>query len=277
MTSDPRKAPLARVAVVGVTGRMGQALLRAAPGFPQLLITGAVASSASLALGRDAGEVAGLPPTNLTVTSDLPRALADADVAVDFSQAGATRGNLAACRAARKPLLIGTTGLDAALEPAIAAACAEIALMVAPNTSIAVALLTELVRQSAATLPASFDIDVIELHHRGKRDAPSGTALALGRAAAAARGWSPGITPPPGAASQGRPEGQIGVTSLRAGDIVGEHTVLFSGPGEQLSLAHRASDREIFARGALTAALWLVSQPPGRYGMRDFIGYKTSA
>ncbi|HYB65433.1 MAG TPA: 4-hydroxy-tetrahydrodipicolinate reductase [Steroidobacteraceae bacterium] len=279
MTSDPHKAPLARIVVIGVTGRMGQALLRAAPGFPQLLITGAVASSASLALGRDAGEVAGLAPTNLIVTSDLTRVLADADVAIDFSHAGATGANVAACRAARKPLLIGTTGLDAALEPPIHAAAGEIALMVAPNTSIAVALLTELVRQSARTLPATFDIDVLELHHRTKHDAPSGTALALGRAAAGARGLPlpSGITTPaPGTAPQGRPEGQVGITSVRAGDIVGEHTVLFSGPGEQLSLTHRASDREIFARGALTAALWLMSQPPGRYDMRDFIGYKTS-
>ncbi|HUL46402.1 MAG TPA: 4-hydroxy-tetrahydrodipicolinate reductase [Steroidobacteraceae bacterium] len=278
MTSDPRRAPLVRIVVIGVTGRMGTALLKAAPGFPQLLITGAVASSTSLALGRDAGEVAGLPPANLTVTSDLARALADADVALDFSRAGATAANLAACRAARKPLLIGTTGLDAALEPAISAASGDIALMVAPNTSVAVALLTELVRQSAARLPAAFDIDVLELHHRGKRDAPSGTALALGRAAASARGvpLPPGVTPPAGSgAAQGRPEGEVVVTSLRAGDIVGEHTVLFSGPGEQLSLTHRASDREIFARGALTAALWLMSRPPGRYSMRDFIGYKT--
>lgn len=278
MASDPRTAPLARIVVIGITGRMGQALLRAAPAFPQLLITGAIASTASLALGRDAGEVAGLPPTNLTVTSDLPRALADADVAVDFSHAAATGEHLAACRRAAKPLLIGTTALDAALEPAIEAAAGEIALMVAANTSIAVALLTELVRQSAARLPATFDIDVLEIHHRGKRDAPSGTALALGRAAAGARGLSSGVTPPAaGAAPQGRPEGQIGLTSVRAGDVVGEHTVLFSGPGEQLSLTHRASDREIFARGALAAALWLMSQPPGRYGMRDFIGYKTLA
>src|SRR5215469_3028426 len=245
MASEQRKAPLARIVVIGVTGRMGQALLRAAPAFPQLLITGAVASSASLALGRDAGEVAGLAPTNLAVTSDLPGALADADVAIDFSHADATAANVAACRAAAKPLLIGTTGLDAALEPAIKAASGDIALMVAANTSIAVALLTELVRQSAATLPATFDIDVLEIHHRGKRDAPSGTALALGRAAAAARGLPSGIAPPAaGTAAQGRPEGQIGVTSVRAGDTVGEHTVLFSGPGEQLSLTHRASDRE---------------------------------
>ena len=280
MASAPRKAPLTRIALIGVTGRMGQAVLRAAPGFPQLLITGAVASAASLALGRDAGEVAGLASTNLTVTSDLTRALAEADVAIDFSHPAATGANVAACRAARTPLLIGTTGLDAALEPAIDAAAGEIALLVAPNTSIAVALLVELVRQSAQALPASFDIDVLELHHRMKRDAPSGTALTLGRAAASARGWPPpaGLTlSPQEGGDQGRPDGQIGVTSIRAGDIVGEHTVLFSGPGEQLALTHRASDREIFARGALTAALWLMSRPPGRYGMRDFIGSKTSS
>ena len=280
MASAPRKAPLTRIALIGVTGRMGQAVLRAAPGFPQLLITGAVASAASLALGRDAGEVAGLASTNLTVTSDLTRALAEADVAIDFSHAAATGANVAACRAAHTPLLIGTTGLDAALEPAIDAAAGEIALLVAPNTSIAVALLVELVRQSAQALPASFDIDVLELHHRMKRDAPSGTALTLGRAAASARGWPPpaGLTlSPQEGGDQGRPDGQIGVTSIRAGDIVGEHTVLFSGPGEQLALTHRASDREIFARGALTAALWLMSRPPGRYSMRDFIGCKTSS
>lgn len=279
MASDPRNAPLARIAVIGVTGRMGQALLRAAPLFPQLLITGAIASTRSLALGRDTGEVAGIGRTNLTVTSDLRRALADADVAIDFSQSDATGANVAACRAARKPLLIGTTGLDAALEPAIAAAAGEIAILVAPNTSIAVALLVELVRASARTLPAAFDIDVLELHHRSKRDAPSGTALTLGRAAAGARGLPlpSGPTPiPSGAAAQeGRPEGQIGITSVRAGDLVGEHSVLFSGPGEQLSLSHRASDRAIFARGALTAALWLMSQPAGRYSMREFIGVKT--
>jgi 4-hydroxy-tetrahydrodipicolinate reductase len=278
MACDPRKAPLVRIALIGVTGRMGQAVLRAAPGFPQLLITGAVASTASLALGRDAGEVAGLASANLTVTSDLPRALADADVAIDFSHAAAAGPTVAACRAARKPLLIGTTGLDAALEPAIDAAAREIALLAAPNTSIAVALLTELVRQSAHALPASFDIDVLEVHHRMKRDAPSGTALILGAAAASARGLPPPSGPtrsPRDGTDQGRPEGQIGVSSLRAGDIVGEHTVLFSGPGEQLALTHRASDREIFARGALTAALWLMPRPPGRYSMRDFIGSKT--
>ena len=271
-------SPLVRVAVIGVTGRMGQALLRAAPSFAQVIITGAVASPQSLALGRDAGSIAGLGASNLIVTSDMAAALEQADVAIDFSDAAATAATLAACHAARKPLLIGTTGIDAALEPAMSAAARDIALLSAANTSIAVAVLTELVRESARALPASFDIDVIETHHRTKKDAPSGTALHLGRAAAQARGLplpAAGAPAPSGVAG-GRPEGQIGMSSIRAGDVVGEHTVLFTGPGEQLALTHRAFDRAIFARGALTAALWLVAQPPGRYGMRDFIGYKTS-
>ena len=274
MASEARAAPLTRICVIGATGRMGQALLRAAPLFPQLLITGAVATPSSLALGRDAGEVAGLGPANLPVTGDLPRALGAADVAVDFSDAAAARANLAACRAAHKPLLLGTTGHEAGLEAALAATAREIALLVAPNTSIAVALLAELVRVSARALPGSFDIDVLEVHHRAKRDAPSGTALALRAAAAAGRGVAVSAAEPSGAgaaAAGPRPEGQIGIASLRAGDIVGEHTVLFSGPGEQLALRHHASDRAIFARGALTAALWLASRPPGRYTMQDLL------
>ncbi|HLJ39090.1 MAG TPA: 4-hydroxy-tetrahydrodipicolinate reductase [Steroidobacteraceae bacterium] len=260
MATDPRAAPLVRIAIIGVTGRMGQALVRVAPGFPRIILTGAIASPASLALGRDAGELAGLGPTRLIVSSDLPRALADADVAIDFSQSAATRANLEACRAAHKALLIGTTGIEAGFEAALAGAAREIAVLVAPNTSIAVGLLTELVRASARALPATFDIDILEMHHRGKRDAPSGTALALRAAAASGRG---------------APEGEIRTASVRAGDLPGEHTVLFSGTGEQLTLSHRASDRAIFARGALTAALWLASKGPGHYSMQDFISDKT--
>jgi 4-hydroxy-tetrahydrodipicolinate reductase len=275
MTSQSHP-PLRRAVLIGVTGRMGTALLRAAPAFPQLIVTGAIASPASLALGRDAGEVAGMGRANLTVTSDLARALAQADVVVDFSHAAAVAENLAACRAARKPLLLGTTGFGAALEGELHSAAGDIPLLVAANTSLGAALLIELVRTAAGSLPLSFDIDVLDLHHRLKPDAPSGTALALGTAAAAARGTA---LPTPGARSAGRSgprgEGEIGFAAVRAGDLVGEHTVLFTGVGEELSLTHRARDRAVFARGALAAALWLASQPPGRYGMRDFLGIKT--
>jgi 4-hydroxy-tetrahydrodipicolinate reductase len=258
MPSQAPNPPLIRAALIGVTGRMGQALLRAAPAFSELIITGAIASPQSLGLGRDAGEIAGTGVMNLPVTSDLPRALAQADVVLDFSTPQATAANLAACRAARKPLLMGTTGFGTQLGAQLQEAGREIALLIAPNTSIAVALLTELTAQAVRALPG-FDIDIVELHHRGKRDAPSGTALALAEAARTARA-----------------DAQIGMASLRAGDIVGEHTVILCGHGEQLSLGHRALDRAIFARGALTAALWLASAPPGRYAMRDFLVSKTA-
>ena len=275
MSGRAHPQPLIRAVIIGASGRMGDALLRAAPTFPQLIVTGAIASAGSLALGRDAGQVAGIGRANLLITSDLPAALTAADVAIDFSNCGATRSTLQACRGARKPLLLGTTGFGAELDAEVDATAQEVALLVAPNTSLGATVLAELTGEAARALPASFDIDVLELHHRLKQDAPSGTALALARTAAEARGLpapasgiSAGIGPRPG-------EGQIGLASLRAGDIVGEHTVLFCGAGEELVLTHRARERSVFARGALSAALWLSSRPPGRYRMRDFIFTKT--
>jgi 4-hydroxy-tetrahydrodipicolinate reductase len=278
MPPEARHLPLVRAAIVGVTGRMGLALLRAAPGFSRLIVTGAIASAESVGLGRDAGRVAGLDASNLPITSDLAAALAQADVVIDFSRAAAVRETLGACRAARKPLLLGTTGFGDELEGDLEAAGADIAVLVAANTSVAAAVLTELTRRAAASLPGSFDVDVVEFHHRGKPDAPSGTALALGQAAADARGMAlPTLASVSGALGrQGpRPEGEIDFASVRAGDTVGAHTVLFSGPGEELALTHRATDRAVFARGALAAALWLASRPPGRYVMADFLGFKT--
>jgi len=260
MPATPSPPPLVRAVLIGVTGRMGQALMRAAPHFPGLVLTGAIAAPGSLALGRDAGELAGLGPTNLTITADLAAALAEADVALDFSRPAAAAATLAACRATRRALLLGTTGLDAALGAQLEATARDIPLLLAPNTSLAVALLTELAARAARAL-GEFDAGILEAHHRTKRDAPSGTALTLAQAVRGARGT----------------DAEIPIASLRAGDLVGEHTVLLTGPGEQLSLAHRAYDRGIFARGALTAALWLASRPPGRYAMRDLLASKTEA
>ena len=278
MSSTASHKPLARLAIIGASGRMGQALLRTAPTFSQLIITGAVVRPGSLALGRDAGELAGIGKLNLSVTSDLPAALAAADVALDFSSAAATAATLQACRAARKPLLLGTTGFGAELESELEGLSKLVPLLVAPNTSVGVALLTALTAVAARALPASFDVDVLELHHRLKPDAPSGTALALARAAGSARGLPlQGVTGSPGPPAGPRNEERVGLASLRAGDIVGEHTVLFCGAGEELVLTHRAHDRAIFARGALSAALWLSSRPPGRYSMRDVLSIKTEA
>ena len=262
-----------RAVIVGITGRMGQALVRTAAEFADLAITGAVASAHSASLGRDAGEAAAVR-LGVAVTADLIATLDGADVVIDFSQPQATGETLAACRAAGKPLLIGTTGFAAQLtEAELEAASRDIALLAAPNTSLGVTLLNELVRIAARALPPQFDIEILERHHRMKRDAPSGTALALAYSAAEGRGL------PPAAATMGvgssrsgpRRQGEIGFAVMRGGDVVGEHEVWFAGPGERLALSHQAADRAIFARGALQAALWLARQPAGRYTMRDIL------
>jgi 4-hydroxy-tetrahydrodipicolinate reductase len=261
--------------IIGAGGRMGCALIRAAAEIPgQLRVCGAVVSTTSKSLGEDAGELAGIGRLDVRVTDDLAAALARAEIVIDFSQPHATRSNLAVCRAARKPVLIGTTGFPADLTALFDAAATEIPLLVAPNTSIGVTLLLEMTRMAAKALPADFDIEIVEAHHRMKKDAPSGTALALGKAAAEGRAI-------PGAdalttRSGERRQGDIGYAVIRGGDIVGDHTVLFAGTGEQITLGHRATDRAIFARGAVRAAVWLAEQSPGRYNMRDFLGLKTS-
>lgn len=264
----------ARAVILGASGRMGRALVRASDADETLRITAGVTSAGSASLGCDAGVLAGIEPLGVEITSDLPAALVRADVAIDFSQPHAARTNIAACRAARKPLLIGTTGLATELtEAELDDAAGDIALLIAPNTSLGVALLTELVRRVARALPVEFDIEIIEAHHRMKGDAPSGTARALARAAGEGRGLTPAmaLAGASGARVGPRQPGEIGFAVVRGGDIVGEHTVLFAGPGEELSLAHRAGDRAVFARGALRAALWLIGQPPGRYGMSDIV------
>ena len=282
--------------IIGAAGRMGRALIRAAAEIPnELRVCGAVASTTSDALGKDAGELAGVGRLDVRVTDDLAAALARAEIVIDFSQPHTTRSNLMVCRAARKPLLIGTTGYPAELTSVFDEAAKEIPLLVAPNTSIGVTLLLELTRIAAKALPADFDVEIVEAHHRMKKDAPSGTALALGKAAAEGRGDAEGARAAGGtksahasaSAAAGpatistdrsgeRHSGDIGYAVIRGGDIVGDHTVLFAGTGEQITLGHRATDRAIFARGAVRAALWLAAQPAGRYIMRDFLGLKTS-
>ena len=279
MPSQPHTtAPEAmNVVIIGAAGRMGLSLVRAASEFPELRISGAIGSPGSGVLGQDAGELAGIGRLEIALTDDLDTALARADVVIDFSHPQATRPNLEACLAARKPLLIGTTGLAAELTSAFDAAATQIPLLVAPNTSIGITLLIELTRMAAKSLPPDFDIEISEAHHRMKKDAPSGTALALAKAAAQGRGLPETQIIKAATANRTgeRRKSDIGFAVVRGGDIVGEHTVLFAGSGEQVTLGHRATDRAVFARGALQAALWLAHQKPGRYFMRDFIGLKT--
>jgi 4-hydroxy-tetrahydrodipicolinate reductase len=266
-----------RAAIIGVTGRMGRELIRAArESSSGISVVAAVASPTSTAVGKDAGEIAGIGAIGVRITNELAAVLPQVDVAIDFSTAQTTQSNLTACCVARKPLLIGTTGFPTDLTVAFTAAAQEIPLLVAPNTSVGVTLLIELVRAAARALPEQFDIEIVEAHHRLKRDAPSGTALALGRAAAEGRDQSFDLQDAR-LGGQARQGGEIGFAAVRGGDIVGEHAVLFAGMGESLTLSHRATDRAIFARGAVRAAAWLASRPAGRYFMRDLVTYKSGS
>lgn len=260
------------LAIFGITGRMGQSLLRALGELPAFRLSGAVASAASARLGQDAaGEGA---PTGVLITADSSVGIRGATVAVDFSLANGVAAHAEACAAAGIPLLIGATGIDPAGRGVLAAAARDIAVLIAPNTSVGVSVVAKLVSLAAAGLGPSYDVEIFEAHHRMKRDAPSGTALSLGEAVAHARAQALGEVAVYGRTGLHEPRspGSIGFSSLRAGDIVGEHTVIFAANGERVEITHRATDRITFARGALRAAEWLIGRPAGLYGMHDVLG-----
>lgn len=265
---------MANVAVFGISGRVGRCLVRAIREAPDLTLTGALASPASAALGRDAGEVAQAGPLALAVTADRAAALAGADVAIDFTLPEALSDNLAAAERAGIPLVVGITGLDAARQAEMRRFSERRAILVAPNMSLAVNLLFSLAARAAAALPPDYDVEILEAHHRGKADAPSGTALRLGEIVAGARGGTLAEHAVYGRLGKtgGRAPGAVGFASLRAGDIVGQHQLLFAGTGETLELVHRTTDRMTFAHGALAAARWILGRPPGLYGMADVLG-----
>ena len=263
--------------VFGITGRMGQSLIRALREGAPFQLHGAIASPASPRLGQEcAAEGA---PTGVMITADAAAALQAAAgepgaVAMDFSVGGVVAAHAQACAQAGVPLLVGATGFDAAAQSELKRAAKKIAVLIAPNTSVGVAVLSALVAQAAAALGESYDVEIAEAHHRTKRDAPSGTALKLGEAVAQVRGRSleeVAVYARYGKDTPGA-HGSIGFSVIRAGDIVGEHTVTFAGAGERLEITHRASDRMTFAQGALRAAAWLPGRPAGLYGMQDVLG-----
>ncbi len=248
---------------------MGRAVIEAAAGRADVRIAAAVdrADAGSAVLGRDA--VAGV-----VIGADLAAGFAAADVYIDFTTPVATRAAAAAARACGMAAVIGTTGLGADDEAALAALAAVAPIVVAANFSLGVNLLLGLARTAARVLGPDWDAEVVETHHRAKRDAPSGTALAIARAIAAGHGSSyedvkrhtrDGDVGP-------RPRGEIGVATVRGGDVIGEHTAYFFGAAERIEISHRATARAIFAAGALRAAAWVVGQPPGRYDMQDVLG-----
>jgi 4-hydroxy-tetrahydrodipicolinate reductase len=263
-----------RVALFGISGRMGKALLAALTEYPELQLVGALASPTSAWLGRDVSSLMNGQLTGVHATSDPAAALKDAQVAIDFTLPIATAANLAACRAARVPMVIGTTGHDVETRSAIDRAAREIPIVHAANMSLGVNVLLKLVELTARTLDSNYDIEIFEAHHRNKKDAPSGTALALGRAAAQGRGAE--LEQLAEYARYGdtgvRRPGSIGFSVARGGDIVGEHVVSFVTMGERIELTHRAHDRMGFARGALAGARWVVGRTPSLYDMQDVLG-----
>lgn len=260
------------LAIFGITGRMGQALLRAVRQAPDWRLSGAIASAGSPRLGCDAAAEG--EPTGVPVTADPCLGIHGASVAADFSIGGSVAAHARACASAGVPLLVGATGFDAACRGALDEAARQVAVLIAPNTSVGVGVAVQLAAMAARGLGTAYDVEIFEAHHRTKRDAPSGTALILGQAVAQARGQDFSKAAVYGAAGAApRSAGSIGFSSLRAGDIVGEHTVTFAAAGERLEITHRATDRMTFAHGALRAAQWLEGRPAGLYGMRDVLGF----
>jgi 4-hydroxy-tetrahydrodipicolinate reductase len=262
-----------RIAIFGITGRMGQSLLRALRETPAFTLSGAIASANSARLGQDAATEG--VPSGVLITSDSRLGIQGASVAVDFSTSHGVTAHTEACAEAGVPILIGATGLDASSRGILEQAAHSIPVLIAPNTSVGVSVVAKLVSLAALRLGPSYDVEIFEAHHRTKRDAPSGTALALGEAVAKSRAQTLSeVATFDSRTGQNSPRtpGSIGFSSLRAGDIVGEHTVTFAAAGERVEITHRATDRITFARGALRAAEWLVGQPAGLYGMENVLG-----
>ncbi|MDE2613833.1 MAG: 4-hydroxy-tetrahydrodipicolinate reductase [Burkholderiales bacterium] len=262
-----------KVAVAGAGGRMGRMLIDAVLAADDLRLVGALDIAASPALGHDAGAAAGRT-TGVLVTADLRAGLAGSDVLVDFTRPEGTLANLALCRELGVRMVIGTTGLDAAHKEQIADSAQRLAIVLAPNMSVGVNVMLALVEQAARLLGDDYDLEVVEAHHRHKVDAPSGTALALGEALARARGTAlaeQGVFERHGHTGERR-AGSIGFATVRGGDIVGEHTVLYCGSGERLEIAHKSSSRANYAEGSLRAARFIATQPRGLFGMADVLG-----
>ena len=259
-----------RVGVLGAGGRMGQAIITALSDWPGLTLAGAIERAGHPSCGLPAGP--GHDET-LTVCSNIGAIAHKCDVLIDFSVPAALAASLEAAQEGRCALVVGTTGLGAPHHAMIDAAARDIAVLQAANTSLGVTLLARLVEQAAAALGPDWDIEIAELHHRLKVDAPSGTALALGEAAAAGRGIDLAANMASGrdGITGVRPVGEIGFAALRGGSAAGDHMVLLASEGERIELWHRAEHRGIFARGALKAAQWLAGKPAGRYAMTNVL------
>lgn len=274
--NDARNGAEIGIAVVGVAGRMGQMLARAVLETPGVRLSGATVRPGHAWAGRDLGEAMGGPALGVVVADDPLEVFARSQAVLDFTTPAATVENSVLAAQARLVHVIGTTGLEREDLEKIAAAGRHAVIVRAGNMSVGVNLLTVMTRRVAEVLGPEYDIEIVEMHHRAKVDAPSGTALMLGEAAAAGRGVNLADVRESGrdGITGARATGAIGFASLRGGDVVGEHQVIFAGPGERVVIGHVATDRMLFARGAVRAAIWGQDRPPGQYTMIDVLGLR---
>jgi 4-hydroxy-tetrahydrodipicolinate reductase len=263
-----------RLIVAGAGGRMGRALIRVISETQGATLCGALEAPGSALLGQDAGVLAGLPENGIKLSADLWTLSKDADGILDFTVPAATIANVAIAAQRGIVHVIGTTGLSSSDDAVIKSVTGQAIVVQSGNMSLGVNLLAALVKRVAQSLDENFDIEIVEMHHRAKIDAPSGTALMLGEAAAAGRKIALDMHSARGrdGITGARKPGDIGFASLRGGTVPGEHTVIFSGPYERIEVAHKAEDRLIFAHGALKAAMWAHGKQPGLYSMADVLG-----
>ena len=263
-----------KIGVVGAAGRMGRQLVAAVTAAPDLALCGATEHVGSEHIGQDAGNLAGVGEVGIALRDDATQMFVAADAVIDFTTPTATEQHATLAAQARCGYVVGTTGLSAEQQGALERTARHTGVVFAPNMSLGVNILLALTERAAKALDPDYDIEIVEIHHQHKIDAPSGTALGLGRAAAAGRGVA--LDEVQVLSREGetgaRQRGAIGFAALRGGDIVGDHTVVFAGTGERIELTHRATSREIYTRGALAAARWVRNASPGLYGMKDVLG-----
>ena len=276
MDTDQRGTSMIRVAVTGAAGRMGKTIIEALQQADGVELSAAIVEPASSLIGADAGELAGVGKLGVKLAGSLDEVVADFDLLIDFTAPEVTLQNLAFCAANGKKMVIGTTGLNDGQKDELKQAAEITALVFAPNMSVGVNLCFKLLEVAAKALgdDGGYDIEVIEAHHRHKVDAPSGTALRMGEVVADALGRDLNTCAVYGRQGQtgARPEKEIGFETIRAGDVVGDHTVLFATEGERIEITHKASSRMTFAKGAVRAAGWLVDKQSGLYDMQDVLG-----
>ncbi|MFA5678794.1 MAG: 4-hydroxy-tetrahydrodipicolinate reductase [Pseudomonas sp.] len=265
-----------RIAVIGAAGRMGKTLIEAIQQTEGASLTAAIERPESSLIGADAGELAGVGKLNVNVVGDLSQVLADFDVLIDFTHPTSTLANLEICRAAGKAMVIGTTGFSEDEKQLIARAAEQVPVVFAPNFSVGVNLTLKLLDMAARVMGDEADIEIIEAHHRHKVDAPSGTALRMGEVVADALGRNLQDVAVYGREGQtgARDRNTIGFATVRAGDVVGDHTVLFATEGERVEITHKASSRMTFAKGAVRSAIWLGERNSGLFDMQDVLSLR---